>query len=40
VENALKLFNGFDEDTGEKYYFLHKFNENKLKNINQKLKSL
>jgi hypothetical protein len=40
VENALKLFNWFDEDTGKKYYFLHKFNENKLKNLNQKLKSL
>ena len=40
VENALKLFNGFDEDTGEKYYFLQKFNEDKLNELNLKLKKL
>lgn len=40
VDNALKLFNWFDEDSWEKYYFLNKFNENKLNELNFKLKKL
>lgn len=40
VENALRLFQWFDEETWEKYYFLHKFWENKLEKLNEKLKKL
>ncbi|MCK9467480.1 MAG: hypothetical protein M0P94_04100 [Candidatus Absconditabacterales bacterium] len=40
VENALKLFSGFDENTGEKYHFLAKYSENKMKDLNIKLQKL
>jgi hypothetical protein len=37
MESALKLFDGFDENTGEKYYFLYKFGENKMNELQEKL---
>jgi len=40
VENALRLFKWFDEDTWKKYYFLHKFWEDKLENLKKKLKKV
>ena len=40
MENALKLFEWFDEDNGNKYYFLYKFSENKLEGLNKKLSLL
>ncbi len=40
MEDALKLFEWFDENTGEKYNFLYKFAENKLENLNKKLNLL
>ena len=30
MESALKIFDWFDENTGEKYYFLYKYGENKM----------
>lgn len=40
MESALKLFDGFDENTGEKYYFLYKFGENKMNELQEKLVKL
>ena len=40
VENALKLFSWFDENTWEKYHFLAKYSENKMKDLNIKLQKL
>lgn len=40
MNNALKLFEGFDEDNGEKYNFLYKFAENKIEDLNKKLSLL
>lgn len=40
MENALKLFEWFDEDSWEKYNFLYKFAESKLDDLNKKLKLL
>ncbi len=40
VESALKLFEGFDEETGNKYYFLYKFKESELEILNKNLSKL
>jgi len=40
VESALKLFEGFDEETGNKYYFLYKFKESELELLNKNLNKL
>lgn len=40
TENALKLFDAFDEESGEKYYFLYKFSENKLDRLNSNFKKI
>lgn len=40
VESALKLFEWFDEETGEKYYFLYKFKESDLGLLNENLEKL
>ena len=40
MNNALKIFEWFDEDTWEKYNFLYKFTENKLEDLNKKLNLL
>jgi len=40
MESALKLFSGFDENTGEKYYFLYKFGENNMNRLNENLSKL
>ena len=40
VESALKLFEWFDEETWEKYYFLYKFKEWWLESLNKKLDKL
>ncbi len=40
MNNALKLFEWFDEETWDKYYFLYKFGENKLEQLNKKLNLL
>ena len=40
MESVLKLFAWFDEDTGQKYYFLYKFGENKMNELNSKLQKL
>ncbi len=40
MENALKIYDWFDENTGEKYYFLYKFGENKMNELQEKLAKL
>ena len=40
MESALKLFDWFDENTGDKYYFLYKFGENKMNELQENLKKL
>lgn len=40
MESALKIFDWFDENTGEKYYFLYKFGENKMNELQEKLTKL
>ncbi len=40
VESALKMFEWFDEETGEKYYFLYKFKEWSLDGLNENLNKL
>ena len=40
MESALKIFDWFDENTGEKYYFLYKFGENKMNELQEKLDKL
>ena len=40
MESALKLFDWFDENTGEKYYFLYKYGENKMNELQEKLTRL
>lgn len=40
VNNASKIFEWFDENTGEKYNFLYKFSENKLEELNKNLELL
>ena len=37
MESAMKIFDWFDENTGEKYYFLYKFGENKMNELQEKL---
>lgn len=40
MESALKLFDWFDENTGEKYYFLYKYGESKMNELQDKLSRL
>lgn len=40
MESALKIFDWFDENTGEKYYFLYKFGESKMNELQEKLNIL
>ena len=40
MESALKIFDWFDENTGEKYYFLYKYGENKMNELQEKLAKL
>ena len=40
MESALKIFDWFDENTGEKYYFLYKFWESKMNELQEKLAKL
>lgn len=40
MESALKIFDWFDENTGEKYYFLYKFGEIKMNELQEKLAKL
>ncbi len=40
MESTLKIFDWFDENTGEKYYFLYKFGENKMNELQEKLVKL
>ena len=40
MNNALKIFEWFDEETWDKYNFLYKFAENKLEYLNKKLSLL
>jgi len=40
MESALKLFDWFDENTGEKYYFLYKYGENKMNELQENLMKL
>ena len=40
MESALKIFDWFDENTGEKYYFLYKYGENKMNELQEKLSKL
>lgn len=40
MENALKIFEWFDENTWEKYCFLYKFSLNEVWKLNDKLKKL
>ena len=40
MESAMKIFDWFDENTGEKYYFLYKFGENKMNELQEKLVKL
>ena len=40
MESALKLFDWFDENTGDKYYFLYKYGENKMNELQERLKKL
>lgn len=40
MESALKIFDWFDENTGEKYYFLYKYGENKMNELQEKLRKL
>lgn len=40
MESALKIFDWFDENTGEKYYFLYKFGESKMNELQEKLSIL
>lgn len=37
MESALKLFDWFNEESGEKYFFLYKYGENKMVELNEKL---
>ena len=40
MESALKLFDWFDENTGDKYYFLYKYGKNKMNELQENLKKL
>ncbi len=40
MESALKIFDWFDENTGEKYYFLYKYGENKMNELQEKISKL
>ena len=40
MESALKLFDWFNEENWEKYFFLYKYGENKMEELNKKLVKL
>ena len=40
MESALKLFDWFDEETWNKYFFLYRYGENKMQELNDRLEKL